>query len=193
MGAAGPAVVHALLLVLAISCGLLKISDCFPRGHPKDRVLLWSLAAGVAWPMTLAAAAVISGHFSPGARGQTPEPGVEWWVTSVLFAPVMEELVYRGLFASRFRARHGYLAGSYFAAVLFAWVHSWPSLAEIMRGQFGGVPPGPLLLALTCDWLYVRIGSLWPAIAFHAACNATPAIFAMIDPRWLKWFGVLYQ
>ncbi|MEY4630412.1 MAG: hypothetical protein RIQ81_532, partial [Pseudomonadota bacterium] len=191
--AAGPMLVHLVLLTVAAASGILKIPDCFPGASAGSGMLRWTLGAGLIWPLVLAGAAFITSHLVPGGETQYLSLNPEWWITSVLLAPLIEELVYRGLFARRFRARHGYLAGSYFSAVLFAWVHAWPSLANLLAGQPGGVPPGPLLLALICDWLYVKTGSLWPAVAFHAACNATPAIFAVLDPRWLKWFGALYQ
>jgi membrane protease YdiL (CAAX protease family) len=77
-----------------------------------------------------------------------------------LFAPVCEEVVFRGYIQTVLKARYSPLAGVIVAAVLFALLHVDPvgMLARIELGVVFG------LLAL---WS----GSLLPAIAAHAANN----------------------
>lgn len=195
-----PVAIHLLLLAAAFATRLITIDACFPgrtsakTSENHDRtVRRWTWIAGPVWLVAVALAATATSFLIPGKSGFGSMPETSWWIMSLAVAPLTEELVYRGLIARHFRKAHGYVAGTYFAAVLFAWVHTWPSVQGLLSGKPGGVPPGPLLLALICDWLYVRTGSLWPAIAFHVACNATPVLFAWIDPRWLQWFGALYQ
>jgi membrane protease YdiL (CAAX protease family) len=195
-----PVIVHVLLLALAFTCKLISLDTTFSAmnrrlGTSKQHQTLrwWVLIAGPGWFGLVGLAAISTSILIPGKAPYSYVPDVSWWLVSLAVAPLTEELVYRGLIARHFRAAHGYVAGTYLSAVLFAWVHTWPSLQGLISGQSGNVPPGPLLLALVCDWLYVRTGSLWPAIAFHAACNATPALFLRLDPRWLDWFGALYQ
>ncbi len=109
----------------------------------------------------------------------------------VLWIPIIEEIVFRGAFGSFFRTKFGLLTGAWFSALLFALVHGQPTLANILAGKVG-VPLGPFLLALICEFLVYKTGRLWPAVAFHAACNSTPIIFGYFDDRWLKRLGMLY-
>jgi membrane protease YdiL (CAAX protease family) len=186
---AGPAIIHLLIVIAALMLlGQPKLN------LPKKNAVPWLAAAGPAWIAMAASGAFLTSILFPEPN---PAPGawpnLPWWISSVFLAPVLEELVYRGLISPVFRRTCGNLMGSYFAAVLFAWVHSRPTLAGIFAGHPGGVPPGPFLLALAADWLYLKSGSIWVAVAFHVACNVTPVLFNGIDPRWLSWLGMLYQ
>jgi membrane protease YdiL (CAAX protease family) len=84
------------------------------------------------------------------------------------------------------------LWAGWFAALTFAFVHGDPTVAHLIAGRIG-LPLGPFLLGLCCEALVEATGRLAPAIAFHGACNATVAIFALADGRWLDWLGFLYS
>lgn len=186
---AGPALVHLLIVIAALMLlGQPKLN--LPKKNPG----LWVTLAGPAWIALAASGAFLTSILFPDPNeGPGAWPNLPWWIASVLLAPVLEEFVYRGLLSPVFRRSCGNLMGSYFAAILFAWVHSRPTLAGIFAGHAGGIPPGPFLLALAADWFYLKSGSIWVAVAFHAACNITPVLFNAIDPRWLSWLGMLYQ
>jgi len=193
-----PLIVHALIVALAwITMRQPALCLVGPGGNRKSVTTAITIV-GPGWLALAATAAVATSIWIPvsfhGARdpGLAPPPAF-WWLATVMLAPILEELVYRGLISPRLRRDCGNIAGSYFAAVLFAWVHTGPTLAGILAGNPGGVPPGPLLLALIADWLYLEFRSIWVPVAFHAACNATPAVFGNLDPRWLRWLGELYQ
>lgn len=81
---------------------------------------------------------------------------------AVLVAPVMEELVFRGLLLQGLRRHWPTAPAVLITAMLFALFHVNP-------WQF----MGPLFLGLIFGWLTVRSGSLWPAILAHALNNAT--------------------
>ncbi len=134
-------------------------------------------------------ALVAAGHLFGGAtsRGVGREQLV--WV---LFVPWVEELVFRAGIGDAFRRLGGPLWGSWFSAIVFALVHGQPTLANMMALKVG-LPLGPFLLALCGEALYVKSGKLLPAVAFHAACNATVVLFAYGDARWLDWLGLLYS
>ncbi len=185
----GPAFTHFVIL---LTC-LIFLHQ--PKLNlPLEKRGLWLALSGPGWLALASCGAWLTSSFFPGTNILTSvSSDATWWISTVLVAPILEELVYRGLISPIFRRDCGNLAGSYFAAVLFAWVHAKPTIAGLLAGHAGGVPPGPLLLALIADGLYLRSGSLWVAVAFHAACNATPAAFNAIDPRWLNWLGMLYQ
>lgn len=196
---AGPAIFHAII----IGTGALLGRN--PMGRlPVRHGWGWLLASGPAWLGSIALMAAISRLFyatsdpesfvvpeNPGGISHWPATG--WWLANIILAPILEEGVYRGHVSPWMRRNFGTLQGSWFAAIAFAWVHSMPTIAGMIHGNFGAILPGPFLLALVCDWIYIRSGSLWPAIFFHASCNLTPILFHILDPRWLDWFHMLYQ
>lgn len=194
-----PLIIHTLIIIAARiwtgrpSLGLRSPGEDSP-GHSARSAMTVLFIAGPGWLVLVAAAAAMTAVWFPGAPATRMEiPPAFWWSSTVILAPVLEELVYRGLISPVLRRDCGNLAGSYFGAVLFAWVHTSPTIPGILAGNPGSVPPGPLLLALVADWLYVRFGSIWIPVAFHSACNVTPVMFGMLDPRWLDWLGELYQ
>ncbi len=191
-----PLFVHAIIVSLAWILARQPDLRLVGPGGTRKSVVIAILTAGPGWLTLAATAATATAIWIPPALPGQPlvePPTAFWWLGTVLLAPTLEELVYRGLVSPRLRDDCGNLAGSYFAAVLFAWVHTGPTLAGILAGHPGGVPLGPLLLALIADWLYLEFRSIWVPVAFHAACNATPAVFGALDPRWLRWLGELYQ
>lgn len=106
---------------------------------------------------------------------------------TVLWVPLVEELVYRRGLGRWLQARCGTWYGIYLASLIFALAHG------VSFAGFLPTPPlGPFLLALSCELIYRRSGSLWGAIAFHGACNASALIFFWLDPRWLEWLRWLY-
>lgn len=194
---AAPAIVHVTIIAACYRAA------CYRAGTIAGRQqILWLVASGPGWLLLAAVGCLLTAILVPVANldptislipPHSIRPDLSWWFATVFLAPVLEEFVYRGIFSASFRRQYGNIVGSYFAAVLFAWVHTRPTVATVFAGNAGHIPPGPLLLALVADWLYVKSGSIWVAVAFHAACNATPAVFAAIDPRWLNWLGMLYQ
>lgn len=109
------------------------------------------------------------------------------WLGTIVWVPIVEEIVYRRGLGGFLRARLGQWTGLYLASLLFALAHG-------LRFE-GGLPApaiGPFLLGVACELIYWRCRSIWGAIAFHAACNATPLIFLWLDPRWLDRLRMLY-
>jgi len=112
--------------------------------------------------------------------------------TMLTLIPVVEEIVFRGgvsPFMSRF-VGPGW--GVWLAAIVFSLAHSQPTWARLMAFKVG-LPLGPFLLGLCCDFLVRRWGRLWPAIIFHGCCNATVYIFSALSPAWLTHFNGLYM
>lgn len=97
----------------------------------------------------------------------------------VVFAgPLTEELLFRGVILggllSHHRARWAIVA----SAVLFGVVHLnlWQFVPAFGTGLVSG-------------WLFVRTGSLWPCVAFHAAYNA---VFGFAAVPMLDALGLGY-
>lgn len=79
--------------------------------------------------------------------------------TVALCAPLVEELLFRGLVFTRWGRRFGIRRGLLFSALLFGLLHI--SLQ----------PLGAFVLGLVAGLLYLRTRSLWVAIAAHATNN----------------------
>ncbi len=112
-----------------------------------------------------------------------PVLGLVFWV------PIVEELVFRFGLSSFLQSRLGRLLGIYLTSLIFALAHGDVQSAY---GILPLPPLGPFLLAFFADLIYWRGKSIWGAIIFHSACNATPLIFQAIDARWLDWLKLLY-
>lgn len=82
------------------------------------------------------------------------------FVALVIIAPVVEEVIFRGLLLPAYVKRWGIWAGTLVTSLLFGLVH-WQLNVGIITFIMG------LLLA----WLYLKSRSLWPAIMFHSLKN----------------------
>jgi membrane protease YdiL (CAAX protease family) len=84
----------------------------------------------------------------------------------VVIAPIVEEIVFRGLLFGALAGRLGVLGSAIVTALLFGAVHGdpvlFPSLAAI--GFIGALA-------------YAATGNLWVSVALHAANNALGAVF----------------
>ena len=88
-------------------------------------------------------------------------------ISAVLIAPVVEEIIYRGLLQSSLMAMVGQqrrwtviIVG----ALIFAAVHA--AVAEPVA------LPTLFVLGVILGWVYERTGSLWPCVGVHAGFNA---------------------
>lgn len=92
----------------------------------------------------------------------------------VCVAPVVEELVFRGVLLSGLasRMRIGWAIAA--SAVIFGCVH-------LPDFRFAWYPvPALILLGLVLAWLRVRTRSLWPSITLHATNNLVAAIASLL-------------
>jgi len=93
-------------------------------------------------------------------------------VMAGVVAPIVEEIVFRGVFYAWLRARWGVPVGAFVSAFAFALAHGIPILIPALLVQ--GV-----ILAL----VYERSGSLWAPIVMHGVFNAVMslAMFAALS------------
>jgi membrane protease YdiL (CAAX protease family) len=119
------------------------------------------------------------GHGMLQVLQQNPDPAVVILVaiTAIILAPVLEEVVFRGLLQSvalRWTGpNHRWLA-IFVAAGLFAVVHLGATPWYVLPGLFS--------LAVILGYLYERTGSLLPAITLHFGFNALNVAFVMLVP-----------
>jgi uncharacterized protein len=85
---------------------------------------------------------------------------------SILFAPVFEELIFRGLLYGTLRTRLSWPLAALGSALVFAFAHGY--------GVAGFL--SVLLSGLLWAWVYERTGSLLPSMLAHVVNNAAVAL-----------------
>ncbi len=98
-------------------------------------------------------------------------------ILSVLTAPLIEEVVYRGVLYSAFQRSVGQAAAVALVTILFALVHVpqyWPSFSTIFLLT---------LLSLILTLLRVYSGNLLPSVILHTVFNALQSILLVAEPH----------
>ena len=90
-------------------------------------------------------------------RGASPLHQTLWHLEIVLLAPVVEELLFRGVLVNRWGAKWGIRTGVLASSAIFAFLHA--------------NPVGVFALGLVAALLYVRTGTLLVPIALHVGNN----------------------
>lgn len=108
----------------------------------------------------------------------------------IVWIPLIEEILYRGVLAHELQKRIGLWLGAYCSSLIFALAHApFPE----NWSQALAIPIGPFLLGMACTFVYQKSASLWSPVLLHMSCNATPLLFQTFDPRWLSWLHWLYS
>jgi membrane protease YdiL (CAAX protease family) len=84
-------------------------------------------------------------------------PGIAFWILSGLAAPIVEELVFRGLLYESWKAEWGWFWSMLATSAVFAFYHP--------------VPLAAFMSSLVYVAMLRRTGSLWGPIMVHAAAN----------------------
>jgi membrane protease YdiL (CAAX protease family) len=95
-------------------------------------------------------------------------------------APIVEEVVYRGVVYSAFQRKFGIAAAFVFVTLLFAIVHVpqyYPSYSTIFL---------LFLLSLTLTSIRVKTGNLFPCIVLHTLFNGLQSVMLIIEPYFTK-------
>ncbi|MBW3537966.1 CPBP family intramembrane metalloprotease [Candidatus Parcubacteria bacterium] len=93
-------------------------------------------------------------------QATTPEARRLSFIALVLLPPLVEELVFRGFIFPAFATRWGVWWGAIGSSLLFGAAHL----------QFN-VTVYTVVLGLLLCMLYVKLGSIWPGVAFHLFNN----------------------
>lgn len=150
--------------------------------------LVAGLLAGYAsLPAWSAAVAGLGGAFGLAARpGSAPgTDGPEWWLASVVLAPVFEELVYRERLLGALRARAGAGLALVLASALYALPHvePWNVL-------------GTFLVGLGLGGVRLAGGRIGLCIGIHAGLNlailgcGAPPVRACLPPATAACVGI---
>ncbi|MBI4240364.1 MAG: CPBP family intramembrane metalloprotease [Candidatus Rokubacteria bacterium] len=118
------------------------------------------------WVIGLAAGSVdLSSHWTEGfdeelVWGSMPVLAVSF-IDDVVFAPVFEEIVFRGLLFATLRRKFGWRTSAAASAVVFALAHEYGVL-ELASVFWSGI---------LWAWAYEKTGSLLPGMVAHAVNN----------------------
>lgn len=147
---------------------------------------LWAYIPAIA----ILAGSLAMAFLSP-ALGRTEPLGLAYMIASCSVIPVVEEIIFRGGVSAALDRVYPSSWSGYFSAMVFSVAHTTPSFDRVTSLQFG-LPVGPFLLGIICEYLARRSRSLVPGIAFHCACNSTVLIFNQWSPGWLNRLSIFY-
>jgi membrane protease YdiL (CAAX protease family) len=88
-------------------------------------------------------------------------------LTTVILAPVCEEMLFRGLILEYIKQKRGVTAAVVLSALIFGLVHA-PILPQMV---------GAFIMGIVLGYVYVLTGSLLSVIIIHAANNALSYLF----------------
>lgn len=170
------AIPMAAVYVVVIRLRGLGWADLGFRPPASSRWYVWSalIAIGVLPAVALinlAVQAIVGAQFrNPQIDMLAPE-GFSWAGLAAMLAmvgvvaPIVEEVVFRGLLYAWLRERFGIWPGAILSALAFAGAHGIVILL-----------PALFLIGLLLARIYERSGSLWPPIIVHCVFNAMMTI-----------------
>ncbi|HEX7926444.1 MAG TPA: CPBP family intramembrane glutamic endopeptidase [bacterium] len=89
-------------------------------------------------------------------------------VIAVVLAPLLEEVIFRGLLFPALRRRISFWPAAILTTVLFTGLHF------TQTGTYWPAIEGIFVCGMVLAWLRERTGTLWASIAFHMGFNSTP-------------------
>ncbi|MFQ5825109.1 MAG: lysostaphin resistance A-like protein [bacterium] len=104
---------------------------------------------------------------------------IEWinlFVTAVILAGIIEEMLFRGLLQKALERKVEVPYAIFFSALFFALVHLAPWLIQV------------LILGMILGYLAWRSNSIFPSIILHCMNNAYALILTNVNPTNLKWY-----
>ena len=105
-------------------------------------------------------------HFRPDRRRARHDG-----VIVILLAPFVEEVLFRGLVFGNLKGKSR-AAGYLVSCLLFALLHVWQFALVNQDITYFLLMVQYLVPGLVLAWTYEHSGTLWTAIALHAAANA---------------------
>ena len=97
-----------------------------------------------------------------------------FFLVGVVFAPLVEEIFFRGFLFQGFRQKYGWIQGTLLSSAIFAVAHLDPASL---------IPT--FILGVVIAYLFHRSNSIWPGIILHFLVNA----FGL----WGAYFATHYQ
>lgn len=96
-------------------------------------------------------------------KSMGPKAFILFGFVTIILAPMVEEIIYRGLLYVPLHRKIGKYGAIILSALVWSYGHHFPSLLTII---------GTFIIGLILGWLYDRSGSLVPPIIFHMFKNS---------------------
>jgi membrane protease YdiL (CAAX protease family) len=96
-------------------------------------------------------------------KSMRPKTFILFGFVTIILAPIVEEIVYRGLLYVPLHRKIGRYGAIIVSAIVWSFGHHFPSLSTI---------GGTFIIGLILGWLYDKNGSLLPPIIFHMFKNS---------------------
>lgn len=178
------AIIPAHLLTIAVAWAVVTRARTFSfketLGWETGGMGWWHYAAILA---VFFAIAIVVGNYVPEQENELTRilKSSRYAVFIIAFmatftAPLVEEVIYRGLLYSAFQRTLGVGFGVAAVTILFALVHVpqyYPSYSTIFL---------LLLLSLTLTVVRAVTGNLWPCIVLHTVFNGVQSILLILEP-----------
>ncbi len=153
---------------------LLRETFSFPRSKHKEK-LLYPLLIAIVWALLVIFISNLLNNVYPL---QVPEELSSIFaqlstfaliLLVVVLAPLVEELLFRGVFLRFFIERNMLITGSILVSIGFSALHGFIQEALVWQLFASGLY---FVLSMIMCWLYIKNKSLWSPIIFHAVYNA---------------------
>jgi uncharacterized protein len=130
-------------------------------------------SVGCIFTILFVASYLFPSYFQSVLEGGIPEPTslfeqVLYFLVSVVVAPITEEFIFRGIILNRWREKWNTKTALIASSLLFGILHNVGFFGASMFGMISGS-------------LYLRTGSLWTSILYHASHNGTIFIIGLIE------------
>ena len=158
------------------------------RTYPFLRTLGWRQGGMMLWHYIAIAAGffcltVIVGNYFPEQENDllrvlqsSRTAAILVAIMATFTAPIVEEVIYRGILYSAFQRTFGVVLATVFVTLLFALVHVpqyYPSYSTILLLT---------VLSLTLTLVRVRTGNLLPCVLLHTLFNAMQSVVILFQP-----------
>ncbi len=163
--------------------------------RPPDKRALAELAGGALWAIpvivaTIPISVVLLQLFPVTPVSPLPPTGEAvgfslQFAAGAVFAPLGEELLFRGLATTAWVRALGARQGLLRAALVFALAHVITVTGSSTQEAFGLAVVGfttRLPVALALGWLFLRRGSIWAPLGLHMAFNGILLIIGELAP-----------
>lgn len=102
-------------------------------------------------------------------------------ISLAVLAPIVEEIIYRGILLAAIRRRFGPWPSILISAAIFGGIHAVLDFNAI------AAVPGLFLLGVVLAWVALRRGNLSLPIALHSGVNLLAGIFIVWGPQIEDW------
>jgi membrane protease YdiL (CAAX protease family) len=180
---AGLAIRGAVALLLGLT--LARAAPTPPPQWGRVRPSLGWMVRFLAWFTPLAVLVVVAALFTARALGQrwlrlpllvpSEDAALECFFRAVIAAPIVEELIYRGIVQPRLEAGCGAKTAVFLSGPIF-WILHWAALGRV-------TPPTQLLAGWILARAFLRTRSLLAPTILHALGNL--ALFG-VDLLWYR-------